>query len=208
MSLTLLIAASLLAASSGVPAIALRRRPALAQRVATAVLVLGAALGLAGAVLALAGQGAEFTAVWPTPRASLSLRVDRLSAFFLLPVLGLPALGSIYGLGYWPQEEKGTRSIRLQLFYGLVTGAMVIVCVAANALFFLAAWEVMALAGFALVWTEHDQPEAQKAGFVYLASAHAGNLALFAVFALLGRLAGSFNTMAERLKREAQRNAQ
>jgi formate hydrogenlyase subunit 3/multisubunit Na+/H+ antiporter MnhD subunit len=124
------------------------------------------------------------------------VRVDGLSAFFLLPILGLPALASIYGLGYWPQHQRGRQSIRLQLYFGLVTGAMTLVCVAANAVLFLVAWEVMALAGFLLVFTEHEKPEAQRAGFVYLASAHAGNLALFGLFALLGRLAGSYEFAA------------
>jgi formate hydrogenlyase subunit 3/multisubunit Na+/H+ antiporter MnhD subunit len=196
MSLVLVIAASVLAAASGLPAMLLRRRPGLAQGASTAVLVAGAALGMTGAVLALAGHGAEAVASWPTPRASLSLRLDRLSALFLLPVLGLPALSSIYGNGYFRQAERGVRSIRLQIFFGLVTGAMALVCVAANAILFLAAWEVMALAGFVLVWTEHDRPEAQRAALVYLASAHAGNLALFAVFALLGLLAGSWEFAA------------
>lgn len=196
MSLALIIAASVLAASSGLPALALRRRPAVAQRLATGVLVLGAALGLAGALLALAGQEAAWTAPWPTPLASLSVRVDALSALFLLPVLGLPALASVYGLGYWPQARHGARSVRLQLYFGLVTGAMALVCVAASALLFLAAWEVMALAGFLLVLTDHDRAEAQRAAFVYLAAAHAGNLALFALFALLGRLAGSYEFAA------------
>ena len=196
MSLFLIIAASCLAAASGGWALALRRRPALAQRFATATLGLGALLGLAGAVLALSGQEAAWSAPWPTLRASLSLKVDALSAFFLLPVLGLPALASVYGLGYWPQAAHGARSIRLQLYFGLVTGAMTLVCVAANAVLFLVAWEVMALAGFLLVFTEHEKPEVQRAAFVYLASAHAGNLALFALFALLGRLAGSFEFAA------------
>jgi formate hydrogenlyase subunit 3/multisubunit Na+/H+ antiporter MnhD subunit len=196
MSLALIIAASLLAASSGGLAVAARRRPALAQRLCTGALVLAAAVGIAGALLALAGHGAAWTAAWPTPRASLSMRVDALSGLFLLPVLGLPALGSIYGLGYWPQAERGAQSIRLQLYFGLVTGAMTLVCVAANAILFLAAWEVMALAGFLLVFTEHERPEVQRAAFVYLASAHAGNLALFALFALLGRVAGSFEFAA------------
>jgi len=196
MSMALILAASLLAMASGGLAVAARRRPALAQRLATGALVLAAALGIAGALLALAGHGAAWTGPWPTPRASLSVRVDALSALFLLPVLGLPALGSIYGLGYWPQAERGAQSIRLQLTFGLVTGAMTLVCVAANAILFLAAWEVMALAGFLLVFTEHERPEVQRAAFVYLASAHAGNLALFALFALLGRMAGSFEFAA------------
>jgi formate hydrogenlyase subunit 3/multisubunit Na+/H+ antiporter MnhD subunit len=195
-SLSLIIAAACLAGSSGGWALALRRRPALAQRVATAALVLGAVLGIAGAALALAGQGAAWTSEWPTPRASLSVKVDGLSAIFLLPVLGLPALASVYGLGYWPQAGRGAQSIRLQLYFGLVTGAMAMVCVAANAILFLAAWELMALAGFFLVFTEHEKPEVQRAAFVYLAAAHAGNLALFALFALLGRMAGSFEFAA------------
>jgi formate hydrogenlyase subunit 3/multisubunit Na+/H+ antiporter MnhD subunit len=196
MSLILIIVAAMVTGSSGGLALVARRRPALAQRLAAGLLVLGAALGLAGAALALAGHGAEWSAAWPTPRASLSMRVDALSAFFLLPVLGLPALASIYGLGYWPQEERGAQSIRLQIYFGLVTGAMTIVCVAANVILFLAAWEVMALAGFLLIFTEHEKPEVQRASFVYLAAAHAGNLALFALFALLGRMAGSFEFSA------------
>jgi formate hydrogenlyase subunit 3/multisubunit Na+/H+ antiporter MnhD subunit len=196
MSLFLIIAASCLAAASGWWALALRRRPALAQRFATGTLGLGALLGLVGAVLALSGREAAWSAPWPTLHATLSLRVDALSAFFLLPVLGLPALASLYGLGYWPQVRHGARSIRLQIYFGLVTGAMALVCVAANAVLFLVAWEVMALAGFLLVFTEHEKPEVQRAAFVYLASAHAGNLALFALFALLGRLAGSFEFAA------------
>jgi hydrogenase-4 component B len=196
MTVTLVLAAAVLTAASGAFAVALRSRPVLAQRLATAVLVLGAVLGLAGAGLALAGGGASWSAPWSTPGGALSIHVDGLSAVFLLPVLALPALGSIYGLGYWPQHERGAASLRLQAFYGLVTGAMTLVCVASNALLFLAAWEVMALSGFLLVLTEHDRPETQRAAFVYLASAHVGNLALFAVFALLARLAGSWELAA------------
>ncbi|MBL0276247.1 MAG: oxidoreductase, partial [Anaeromyxobacter sp.] len=196
MSLALIIAGAVLAALSGSLAAAWRRRPALAQRLASGALVAAAALGLAGAGLALAGHQAAWSAAWPTPLATLSLRVDALSALFLLPVLGLPALASLYGLGAWPQAERGAQSIRLQVYFGLVTGAMTLVCVAANAVLFLAAWEVMALAGFLLVFTEDEKPEVQRAAFVYLASAHAGNLALFALFGLLGRLAGSYEFAA------------
>lgn len=196
MSLALIIAGAVLAALSGGPAVALRRRPVLAQRLATGTLGLGATLGLVGAGFVLAGQEAVWSAAWPTPLASLSLRVDTLSSVFLLPILGLPALASVYGLGSWPQSERGSQSIRLQVYFGLVTAAMTVVCLAASAVLFLAAWEVMALAGFLLVFTEHEKAEAQRAAFVYLAAAHAGNLALFALFALLGRMAGSYEFAA------------
>ncbi len=196
MSASLVLASVLLTSLSGGAALALRRKPKVAQGLATALLVTGAALGIAGALLSLGGPAPAFSAHWGTPGGSLSIRVDPLSALFLLPILGVPALGSIYGLGYWPQASRGASSVRLQVYFGLVTGAMALVCVSANAILFLVAWEVMALAGFLLVLTEHEKPEAQRAAFVYLAAAHVGNLALFGLFALLGRLAGSFEFAA------------
>lgn len=98
MSPILLLGASLLAATSGAPAVLFRRTPATAQRLATAMLLGGAAVGLLGAALALTGAPQTWTAPWPTPRASLSVRVDALAALFLVPILALPALGSVYGL--------------------------------------------------------------------------------------------------------------
>ncbi len=194
MIIALLMAAVVLTATSGVWALALRRRPELAQRAATAVLCAGAVLGAAGAAAALfAASPPELTLPWAAPGGAFALRVDRLSAFFLLPILILPALGSVYGLGYYPQALHGARAVRLQLCFGLVTGAMALVTASANGILFLAAWEVMALGGFLLVLTDHVEREAQRAAFVYLASAHAANLALFAMFVLLAGAAGSYD---------------
>jgi formate hydrogenlyase subunit 3/multisubunit Na+/H+ antiporter MnhD subunit len=193
----LVIVAAILAAASGLPALALRRRPALAQRVACATLCAGALAGVAAAVAALcAPVPPALSLPWAAPGGAFSLRLDGLSAFFLFPVLVVPALGAIYGLAYFPQAKLGRKAIRLQLFYGLVTAAMALVVVSANGVLFLAAWEVMALSGFLLVLTDHEEREAQRAAFVYLASAHAANLALFAMFVLLARLAGSFEFAA------------
>jgi hydrogenase-4 component B len=194
MSPHLALAAVALTAASGSLAVAFRRRPALAQRLACAALCAGAVLGMAGAALALAEQVPPALHLpWEAPGGSLAVRLDGLTALFLFPVLAIPALGSIYGLAYYPQAQIGARAVRLQIFYGLSAGAMALVLVAANAILFLVAWEVMALCGFLMVLTEHERPEAQRAAFVYLVSAHAGNLALFALFALLGRTAGSFD---------------
>jgi formate hydrogenlyase subunit 3/multisubunit Na+/H+ antiporter MnhD subunit len=192
MVLTLEVAAVVLAAASGLLGVAFRSRPVLAQRLACATLCLGALLGLVGAALALAAPvPPELRLPWSTPGGSFTIRVDGLSAIFLVPMLAIPALGAIYGLAYYPQAQHGGRAIRLQLFYGLVTASMALLVISANAILFLAAWEVMALCGFLLVLTEHEDREAERAAFVYLASAHAGNLALFALFVLLWQLAGT-----------------
>ena len=194
MSLALAIAAVALAALSGLAGLALRRAPERAQFAACALLVAGAALGLTAAALTLAGgEAAEVHARWSVPGGALALRLDALSALFLVPVFAIPAAGSVYGLAYFSQARRGAQAIRLQLWYGLVTAAMALVVLAANAMLFLAAWEVMALAGFLLVLTEHEKPDAQEAAFVYLTATHVGTLALFALFALLGNAAGSFD---------------
>jgi hydrogenase-4 component B len=219
MSLLLACAGLLLAALSGLVALALRRVPRAAQGLACATLVAGALLGIAGALAALTHPtAAELHATWSAPFAALALRLDPLSALFLLPIFGVPAAGSVYALAYFPQGARrgaapapraeragataphaaaggghGGRAIRVQFFYGLITASMALVVVAANAMLFLAAWEVMGLCAFALVLTEHERRETQRAAYVYLAGAHVGVLALFALFSLLGNAAGSFD---------------
>ena len=191
---TLAIAAVALASVSGLPGLALWRRPVLGQRLSSATLCLAALLGLAAALPVLAGAPAAVVHVpWNQPHASLSLRLDALSALFLLPILVVPALGSVYGLGYWPQERRGGQAVALQLWYGLVTGSMALVLLADNALLFLFAWEVMALCGFFLVRSEPDRKDAQLASWIYLAAAHAGTFAVFAFFAAVGSARGSFD---------------
>ncbi len=59
---------------------------------------------------------------------------------------------------------------------------------AANTLLFVAAWEIVAGASFFLIATEHEDAEARRAGWIYLASSHVATLALFAAVTLLHAL--------------------
>ncbi|HSN92014.1 MAG TPA: proton-conducting transporter membrane subunit [Anaeromyxobacteraceae bacterium] len=189
MTTALLLAAVSLFAASGLAATGLRRRPRTAQAAACALACAGAALGVGAALLVLVGGGGAAS-------PPLGLRLDRLSAVFLAPVSILAGAGAVYGLRYHPQEELGGRAVRLQVFYGLAAAAMTLLVAAANAILFLVAWEVMALANFLLVLTDHDRKESQDGAFLYLVAAHTGTLALFGMFALLGRAAGSLDFAA------------
>ena len=193
----LALAAVVLALSSGLLGLALRDRPHLGQRLSAGALCLAAALGIAAAVPVLAGSPASVIHLsWSQPHASLAFRLDALSALFLLPILCVPALGAVYGIGYWPAEEHGSRAVNLQLWYGAVTGSMALVVLADNALLFLFAWEAMAVCGFFLVRAEPDRKDAQTASWIYLAAAHAGSFAIFAFFASVGNARGSFDFSA------------
>jgi formate hydrogenlyase subunit 3/multisubunit Na+/H+ antiporter MnhD subunit len=194
MTAGLALGAVALASASGVFGVALRGRPALGQRLSCAALCVAAALGIAASVQVLAGgEGFAIHAPWRQPLASLALRLDPLSAVFLVPTLAVPALGSLYGLASWPQERLGARAARLQLFYGLVTGAMAIVLLADNAMLFLFGWEAMAVCGFLLVLADPDRGEARRAAWVYLSAAHVGAFALFVFFSVVGGDRGSFD---------------
>jgi formate hydrogenlyase subunit 3/multisubunit Na+/H+ antiporter MnhD subunit len=193
-SAVLAILAVAISSASGLLGLALRRRPSLGQGLSAGALCLAAVLGIAAAVPVLAGAPAAVLHLpWHQPNASLAVRLDALSALFLVPVLGVPALGSIYGLAYWPQATQGRGAVGLQLWYGLVTGSMAMVLIADNAMLFLFAWEVMALCGFFLVRAEPDRKDAQAASWVYLAAAHVGTFAIFAIFAWVGSDRGSFD---------------
>ncbi|ACL67120.1 NADH dehydrogenase (quinone) [Anaeromyxobacter dehalogenans 2CP-1] len=187
MTSALALGAIALTAASGLAAALPGLRPARAQALATAVLCAGAALGLAAAGVALAGGEAAAGGV---------LRVDALSGLFLVPILGIAAAGSAYGLRYFPQAERGARAVRLQLFYGLAVAGMALLVCAPDAIGFLVGWEVMALANFFMVQTEDEDPSVRRGAFLYLAATHAGTLALFALFALLRREAGTFELAA------------
>ncbi len=157
------------------------------------MVVIGSAGGLAAAIVALATGAVatgNFAGVLAGTRACV--RLDALSAFFLIPVFLIGAAGSVYGLGYWRQAEHPRTAARLQLYYGILLASMAGVTLAADAVSFLLCWEVMALSAFFLVNTEDHKRKVREAGWLYLVCTHAGTLFLIAFFALLRVATGSF----------------
>lgn len=190
--LALVLVAAATIAASGVPS-CLRRLPdAAGQRLATVLNALGSVLGLVGLALYARAGGPESLVLGELPVGRLSFALDGLSALFLIPMLIVSALGSLYGGAYWRAAEAPGGGRRLRLAWGIMTAAMMGVVLARDAILFLVAWEGMALAAFFLIATEEDRPEVRRAAWVYLVATHAGTLCLVAFFALLGRATGSF----------------
>jgi hydrogenase-4 component B len=193
MSEHLVLWGTALAAVSGVPGLFLGRRSLFGQWAAALLLGAGAVLGLAGAACsAWPGLSEEIVRPWAVPGGKFAVAVDGLSAFFLLPIFLISAVGSAYGLAYWRQTDHPETGRKLRLFYGLLTACMALLVIARNSVLFLAAWEGMALSAFFLVTTEDDKEEVRAAGWLFLAAAHVGTLCLFALFALLRAAGGSF----------------
>jgi hypothetical protein len=115
-SALLVLSAIVVAAVSGIPALVAPRGT---RHVSTVLLAVASILGLAGAALAFRTEGA-IDAPWGIPGAAFSMRVDALSAFFLIPLFVVGFCVALYAEGYWPQSKAGGSSLRF--FYGLEIG--------------------------------------------------------------------------------------
>lgn len=184
MSLLLLAVGLLLGAAAG--AVLLRRKPRLADRLYVTLMLAGAAAGLGQAVMVLRGGPVPAAALpGSLPGGVWSFGLDALSAWFLLPVLGVGACAGAFGTGYL-DSERGHRSVAAThaLFALLLVGLTGVVA-AQSVMPFLWAWEIMAISAYLLVMHEHEQAEVRRAGLIYIVLTHLSTLALIGMFAAL-----------------------
>ena len=164
----------------------LRQRSLLVARV---LFPLGSLTCLLVAVLAgvfLASGQASQAIVLPLglPDLPFHLRLDALSAFFLL-ILGVAGAGiSIFSAGYFRVGE-GTSPGLMGLQYHLFLASMAVVLLVDDAYLFMVAWETMALSSYFLVTSQHRIPEIRRAGFLYLLIAHVGAICILLCFGVL-----------------------
>jgi hydrogenase-4 component B len=192
--MTLLLWALAALLGGGVLALAAGRRSRLATLAGAGGAVAGSLVGLTVAIRGLlAAQPSVFVQAWSVPGGSLSLTLDGLAAFFLVPVFLLSLLCAVFGCGYMKGHAASRRLGRHWFFFNLLAASMALVVVAANAVLFLAAWEIMSLSSFLLVAFEHEREEVRRAAWVYLLATHLGTALLFALFLLAGARTGSLD---------------
>jgi hydrogenase-4 component B len=156
--------------------------------------VTGCLAGLIPAGRVLLGEPTQsLRMAWDVPYGAFFVQIDALSAFFLLPIFGLSALAAVYGAEYMLAYRDEKSPGGSWFFFNLLVASMAMVVVARNAVLFLVAWEVMALASFFLVTFQDDDRSVCQAGWTYLVATHLGTACLLALFILLGRDAGSLD---------------
>ncbi len=192
----LLLAVTLAAYAAGALA-ALGARGAPGRGLVAGCALVGALAGLLlGAGCLRAGLAPTFTASF-LPLTGFALRIDGLSAFFLIVIGVVGAAVAVYGFGY-SEAYEGRYSLRRPgAMLNVLLLSLSVQVMADNALTFLMAWEAMSLSAYLLVLTEHDQPGTVRAANWYIAITHAGFAALVAMFLLLsaGELTTSFAAM-------------
>jgi len=154
----------------------------------------GGLLGLVLFGLALwALLGTPEVAVLPIglPALPFHLRLDSLSAYFLM-VIGAASAGiSAFAAGYFRKGE-GTAPGLLCLEYHVFLGSMVGVLLADDAYSFMVMWETMALSSFFLVTANHRIPEVRSAGYLYITMARIGAIAILLCFGVLQANTGDY----------------
>jgi len=170
-----------------------------ALRVVRGLFTAGALIGIAMAVVAFVALPERPEAmILPLglPDLPFHLRVDALSASFLVLLGAASAAISLYSSGYFRAEETNAPGL-LCFQYHAFLAAMGLVLVADDAYLFMVAWETMALASFFLVTTDHRIPEVRRAGFLYLLIAHIGAIGILLCFGVLqgGRGDYAFDAM-------------
>ena len=154
-----------------------------------------------GAVLGLGLAGVALDAVFSTPEVAqlviglpglpMHLRLDALSAFFLV-IIGAGVFGtSLFSAGYFRKGE-GTPPGLLCLEYHVFLAAMAMVTLADDGYAFMVMWETMALASFFLVTANHRVAAVRSAAYLYLLIAHIGAIAILLCFGVLQANTGDY----------------
>jgi hydrogenase-4 component B len=151
----------------------------------------------AGVGIGVLATGSGGTAVLPVglPGLGWHLRIDALSAVFIVVINAIAAIACLYAVGYGRHEPE---PLRVLPFVPPFIAAMNLVLVADDAFAFLVSWETMSLASWVLVVVRHQEDASRRAGHLYLVMASFGTLALIFCFGTLAGPQGDYGFDAMR----------
>ncbi len=129
---------------------------------------------------------------WKIPYASFSCGLDPLSGFFLISVLILSAVGSVYGIKYMEKTFSTKDRHASWLWYNLLEIGMMGVLLSRNSIMFIFAWEIMSISSFFLVIHEHTEKTSRDSAWIYLIATHIGTFFIITLFIVLAAFSGSF----------------
>lgn len=176
--------------------IALIKRDKVCNIVSNILCIAAAGCGVAVSIIKMLFVGGSINiAVFKSiiPFITIEMKIDNLSAFFLLSLSILVVCVSIYSIGYI-SHYIGKRNVGLFYFlYSLFIASMIFVFTSANAVFFFISWETMSLLSYFLVIFESEQEENKKAGVLYIVMTHIATAFLLAGFMINYHYTQSFD---------------
>lgn len=154
-------------------------------------------VGLFTSILAVKGLtvgGVEYLMNGGSFFGVIPLRIDGLSAWFILIINFTSITGAVYGAGYLKPVSDQSQLISLHwILYIIFQSSMLAVTMVQNSIAFIAAWEIMSLSSFLLVLFDYTNPKVIKAGVNYLVQMHISVILLTVGFIWVYSKSGTFD---------------
>ena len=165
-----------------------------APRLSLALTLFASGAAASAALLAL---GRRTPWEWHSPFAvggeRLHLRLDGISALFLVLLCVIGAAGAVYAREYWSDQRYPASAPRGRMWWSGLILSMGFVLVSSNGLHFLIGWELFTLCAYFLITLDRQQRATRAAGWLYLVASHVGTVCLFAFFAMMAARTGSWD---------------
>jgi hydrogenase-4 component B len=124
----------------------------------------------------------------------IPLRVDALSAWFVLIVNLVSVAGAVYGAGYMKSYDSEPSAITFHwILYVVFQSSMLLVSMVQHSIAFIVSWEIMSLSSMFLVLFDNINPKVLKAGINYLVQMHISVILLTVGFIWVYFKTGTFD---------------
>lgn len=124
----------------------------------------------------------------------IPLRIDALSAWFILIINITSFTGVLYGAGYLKSSAVQSPFITFHwILYITFQSSMLLVGMVQHSIAFIVAWEIMSLSSFLLVLFDYTNPKVLKAGINYLVQMHISVILLTVGFIWVYSKTGTFD---------------
>jgi formate hydrogenlyase subunit 3/multisubunit Na+/H+ antiporter MnhD subunit len=159
------------------------------------------------AIQALLNQPIELSLQFGSFAGEVLLKIDGLSAWFILIINFTVLTGFFYGIGYLKKYGQSRNRISLHwIFFLFFHLSMLFVCMVQNGFAFLVVWEIMSLTSMLLVLFDHENPKTFKAALNYFVQMHIGVTFLTIGFIWVYHTTGSFSYDALNTYFQSNRN--
>src|SRR3989339_511283 len=146
------------------------------------------------AIYALTAERVDLSFSGGALLGDIGIRVDSLSAWFILIINFTSVTGVLFGTGYLKAYENPAAKLTMHwALFILFQLSMIFVCLVQNGLVFLIVWEIMSLSSMMLVIFDHHTNETLKAGINYMIQMHISVVLLTVGFIWVYFETGSFS---------------
>ncbi len=173
-----------------IPFVPLRIKAILAIVIVAAVSVITGFI----AFLALSSGSIEYLINGGAFFGIIPLRIDSLSAWFILIINLTSFTGALYGSGYLKSDPAAPALISFHwMLYLIFQSSMLLVTIVQHSVAFIIIWEIMSFSSFLLILFDYTNPRVVKAGINYLVQMHLSVMLLTVAFIWVYAKTGTFD---------------